>query len=341
VVVGLWCCALGSAWWSPVSWAANFCVVTPEQFRAALSSASDNSESDVIRLREGISLFDQTGTGFRANLFDGQSLTISGGWSTDCSSRAAGRRSTISPQSDSAGLVLINESNSGAATVRVEFITFINGMSGTAAGGLTIQALQGAATLVVVENNVFVANENTGSGAGGLQVSVSGTVAVRGNQFSLNRGGQGAAQLSSNGATVRFSHNTLFNNDSTAAVPTGGVWFSGGSIHEVDNNLFWQNQQPDLRGVSGQTLRLRHNNYASLISPSLPAIEIGSRYVDPLFEGSNTAKLTEASPMINAGISNPPAGLPPESLDGLVRVQQGIPDIGAFEISQLLSNGFE
>lgn len=323
--------------------AAVFCANNSADFSSFIDLAESNGQHDEIRLRINTTYVSPAPNGFIINPSDNRDLFISGGWNAGCTQRIAGTRTVIDGQFNRRGILLLSTGGAGQAEVRIEYLDFFNGGGDDAA----LSVLSNPSNLdnrldVLIQNNRFFLNGNTQSIEAALSTQVEGNVSVRGNLFFGNTSGTRVARVRCQTGTANISHNTLVNNSTSGDGLASVLSITGNCVHEIDNNLFWGNVQPDFRSAAeGQIYRLRNNNLNQRVGQAQPQLEIGTRFVDPLFEpGLINARLAENSPMIDAGLVNPPAGLPPFSLDERPRLTGPAPDIGAVEFD-LLRDGFE
>ena len=337
------CLLLPLVWASPVH-AVVFCANNSTDFETVLDLAENNGQADEIRLRVNTTYTRNNPSGFLVNPADNRDLVISGGWNAGCNQRIEGNRTIIDGQFARPGMQILSVGGAGQFELRIEYLDFFNAASADGRPALSVTSNPGNTDNridLLVQNNRFFLNGNAQTGVSGLATQVNGNVLVRGNLFFANTSVVAVAQLRCETGTASISHNTFVNN--TAQGVGGTLQIPGDCVHEIDNNLFWGNTQPDFRSASsGQIYRLRNNNFDQRAGQAQPQLEVGTRFVDPLFAPNLLeSRLLDGSPMIDAGFSNPPAGLPPLSLDELPRLTGPAPDIGALEFDQILRDGFE
>jgi hypothetical protein len=88
-------------------------------------------------------------------------------------------------------------------------------------------------------------------------------------------------------------------------------------------------------------IELLINNDIQKISQTPAAVSSGNIIVDPKFINASDFRLATGSPLIDIGVNNPLGGLTALDLEGLARVYSGTVDLGAYEFSLLLRDGFE
>lgn len=321
-----------------------YCANNSADLVTVIDLAENNGVADEIRLRINTTYVSVNTSGFIVNPQDNRDLVISGGWNAGCNQRIEGTRTVIDGQFNRPGLQILSVAGAGQAQLRIEYLDFFNGGGDRAILSVGSNPANSDNRLdVLIQNNRFFLNGSNQLTDAALETQVEGNVRLRGNLFFANTSGARIARLRCDSGTASISHNTWVNNTTPGDGLSSVLAISGNCVHEIDNNLFWGNVQPDFRSAAnGQVYRLRNNNLDQRAGQAQPQLEIGTRLQDPLFApGLLNARLAEGSPMIDAGLSNPPAGLPPLSLDELPRLAGPAPDIGAVEFDQILRDGFE
>jgi len=333
--------------------AATFCVDDANELQITLQAAMSNGESDVIRIEAGI-YRSTSPDGFVANNFSSQpyNLEISGGWTSNCQLLLPGQRSTIDGELERPGLMLYG-SLDVRGQVLIRNMQFIRGLSENPlrAGGLTINRGYD----IVIESSLFRQNIHrhaNGTASGGLYVASEGSISIRGNLFVDNDAdtpqtfAAGAAMLSCGtfNGSAHFNSNTVTGNtaDLGASTDIGGVRVHGvpNCAWTIANNILWDNAGLDL-AIHVANTNLRYNDIDDLGGSHPPATSIGNLSVNPRFVSATSFRLQRSSPLIDAGMNGPVGGLPAISFDGGPRVVGSRVDIGAYELDQIMVNGFD
>lgn len=340
------CAALMIAMFCPAmhAGAASYCVDTAAELQSALTAAAASTVDDIIRIESG-TYVSTSAQGFRAELSVTGDLEISGGWFAGCLFRQRGVRSVIDGGLVRPGMTLLGTFDSGGL-LRVAHLSFVRGV-GSDAGGLTANPFVATNLDVEIEDCNFRDNTAVGAteGFGGGLIAVSdGSLSVKGNVFALNHGdaGAGAASLRCGSGLGAFVNNTVVDNtaDVGAAGDSGGVHLNGNCVWEVANNILWGNEGLDLM-LFAQDAVLRYNDLDDLGGPEPPASSQGNINVDPQFVSATNFRLERSSPLVDAGLDAPLAGLPAFSHDGGPRIAGPAVDIGAYELDVLFADDFD
>jgi hypothetical protein len=331
--------------------AAEFCVSTVSELRAALDTAESNNQHDDIRIEIGV--YASGGNTFQYNETQGFDLTISGGWidffDNDCGIQSPNEPlETILDGSLSTRALYIR--TAGSADIEVSSLTFRNGRTTQSGGGLFISRVDNLNSgVVTVANNAFINNEaNFGSA---LQISSADTFHVRNNLIVANnvivRNTVSVVQNNANG--IYFNNNTVIGNTSDDPTESAGVYLttSGTSNLLVANNIINGNQLEDLDGRNGANASYYlYNNNVDVLVGSVPDVVLGNMNLPNRFESGIFSFTPDAhSPLVNAGRS--PCGIvcifptPFQNAWNLGdvdllehgRIQEGVVDIGAIESS--------
>lgn len=333
--------------------AATFCVDDANELQATLAAAVSNDESDVIRIESGV-YRSTSPNGF--NVFNGSSqahdLEISGGWSAGCGLRLPGQRSSIDGEAVRPGMVI-----GGSLDVRgrltLRNLQFLRGRSThpDRAGGLTINRGYD----VVLASNLFrlnVLDHANSAASGGLYLLTEGSIIVRGNVFADNDANSpptaaaGAAGMHcyATSGFATFNHNTVTGNlaDAGTLSDTGGIRVYGlpNCAWTVANNILWGNAGLDI-AVDVAHVALLSNDLGEPGGSQLPGSFAGNVDVDPQFVSASNLRLQRSSPLVDAGLANPPGGTPSASFDGGPRLVGPGLDMGAYEQDGLFVHGFD
>ena len=138
----------------------------------------------------------------------------------------------------------------------------------------------------------------------------------------------GTIGVSSSASNAKVYNNTLYNNASF------GIGLSGGSGHQVKNNILWQNCRASACGYATTEFGDGDRSTGSTISNNVCTSSITGCSVvsNPLFLDpiSNNFRLQSGSPAINKGADLTSEGIS-RDFDGVSRPQGSAFDIGAFE----------
>ncbi|MFV0543615.1 MAG: hypothetical protein ACK5L8_08020 [Marinicella pacifica] len=348
--------------YSQQSVATEFCATTSAGLEFALAASEANGESDVIRIAEGA--YDAPVGGFYYDSHENYDLEISGGWS-EFFGNACGQQ--VSP--DAFGTVLDGNGTERVMTIRsglgsditVSNIFFLNGFvtgPGQRGGGLNVFTREGYTGDVLIENNTFISNSAKYEGA--LHVSRGHRIVVRNNLFTVNHAEAGSAVgiVNNDAWGVYFTNNTVYQNttDSTHPTNAGGFYLStsGTSSALVANNIFWNNDNFDIRSSGDGYKYLRNNDYQSF-SGSFDEVSMNIQVAPEFESGWFNYTPVYNSPLVNAGRTPPPfVPIPPPFVSdwsvgtvdiyGDVRIQNTQIDIGAVESPHgdlIFIDGFE
>lgn len=312
--------------------ATQFCVASESALNAALLVAQNDGLSDEIDLVAGTIgitqglVYATTGTA---------SLRVVGGWNASCT------------QTLTTASVLDGGNQVGIATVLsngdiwIENLTVANGRA-----GLQIISMGGD---VHVERNVFFNNVGGGSATGGLLAAATvGHVWVRGNAFLFNSGGtSGGARVEGNGMELYVSNNSFLLNETNASGGAGALYVDGSAHLSLSNNILWGSTGTAALDFFSTAANLRNHNDIGSWGGAVPdAASAGEVSNDPGFVTCTVfpcldLRLGSGSPLVNAGLDNPPGALATLDLAGLPRILGLHVDIGAYEQDRIFMNGFE
>ncbi len=308
-----------------------YCVSSMTGFQAALSSAGLNAQDDEFRFRSGTIAVDQQ---LIFNVLDGHSVTMSGGWGAACN--AEDGDVTILDGQGTNGILFVNAFSGADFSVRR--ITFTNAAGDYAGAGGALQV--NAAGNLTIESCRFFVNRHSGGG-GAFAVAANGTMRVRNNLFFANQAVQyGAAEILANGNAAYITSNTIVANSATDTGPYGGFWLAGDAHFTLANNLFWVNSGADVNNTTVATLL---NNDVTNVAGNPPDASSAHNFSQaPIYAGGLfNFRQSSRSPLVNAGLDNPPGGLTAVDLDGATRIQPPHVDIGAYETDVIFYSGFE
>lgn len=322
------------------------CVASANELRNAMQATAISAGTDEIRLRTGVygtPTVPGKDAQYDVSLTDGNSLTISGGWTdAGCTQQTQQAGSTLL---DGLGQRRIFDigvgvvGGSGSAAVSISNLAMRRGATSGVGGCLRFQGFQGTGAGLTIERVRFsecVAGERGGAVSATVQ---DGQTRVLGSLFYLNRASsEGAAFLTTTVGNVFFLSNTVVENQATGqGSPTAGVavGISPSWSASVANNLFFENVNNaavyDLALLgSGATLRNNRLDVRSGVAGS----ETGTTDAPPQFISANDFRLQPTSAMRNGGHANPSGGYPAVDLIGEPRPQGASVDIGAYEFGE-------
>jgi hypothetical protein len=250
------------------------------------------------------------GSGFYFESFENDDLILSGGWS-ELFGNPCGQQ-----LSQSAFNTVLNGNSTErvmsirvgqTSDIKVSNLFFLAGfVTGTSqsGGGLNIFPMEGYLGRVVIENNAFISNSARFGAA--LSVSRGFRIDVRNNLFTVNHAESGSAvEIVNNDAFgIYFTNNTIYQNtsDSTNQISSGGLHLatSGSSSALIANNLFWDNDNLDIRVFGNGNKYLKNNDYQSLFG-SFNEMSMNMQ-VAPEFEpGWLSYTPVYHSPLVNGG----------------------------------------
>jgi hypothetical protein len=332
--------------------AATFCVDSADALTAALAGAEANDEDNDIRIRTGV--YDAPDAGWHIDLLEGHhSLSVAGGFTDEtCTERTHAASATVLDGRNAVRPLTIETSrSSGIAdpdhSITVNGLTFQRG-SDAAVGGLKVSdsgPIYGG--IIVVDGNIFLANETTiGVFEGGpaLLAATDGPdfaggtgLFVRNNLFARNSGPTAPAVFVYSNNSIDVSNNTFVGNVSTDTTLEERVTFASFTFSGIafSNNVFSDNN-PD--GTEA-TFDMHFTHVTDLVNNAVVATtgmarsEAGTLDVDPHFvdAANDDYRLASVSPLIDAGTDTPAGGAAEFDLDGVERIQGAHIDIGAYE----------
>lgn len=328
--------------------AATFCVNSAASLQAALTTSVNNGQNDLIAIVAGNYTVVPSGFLYSAN--EANSITIIGGYSAGCMQLTTAR-TTLDGNGLYRVMTIVVGSNSTAASVNIERITFIDGKAtNDVGGGLEISALNGD---VYLEANRFLLN-HADNNAGGLYLgTASGSLTMRNNLFFLNDGREfGAAQLLTGSSDAYVTGNTVVGNTANSTLPpphVGGLEAIGasGSHLWISNNIFWNNNAGGAVDLLATSVFTAFNNDIGTRTGTAPDPQSQNNLsVDPGFATCSgllcsNFNLVRASALVDAGYDTPPGGAGAFDLEGKPRKIGPHVDIGAFEEDVLFANGFD
>jgi hypothetical protein len=332
--------------------AAVFCAATTSSIQQAFAIAGSNDEADTIRIVIGSYAPAAGSIAFSYSSNEGRALTIEGGYTFGCGQRIDKAGLTVLSGSGSRQVVRVYGQGSGTVTVRN--LTIEDGNAPTPGAGLSVEGPTGGFFVgftgsVTVERVIFLGNRSTAA-PGGLAIATrGGIIAVRGNLFAFNQCGDDNCalwiqSLAEDPLTVIFGGNTVALNTciSGSGCNSGGARFLGEQNAVIYDNLFAFHSGGDLSLQNpAVNADLYYNNIEVVIGSAdteVGTIDVANpEFVDALAEDF---RLLPTSPLRNLG--NAPFPLPGVDLDGKPRIIESAPELGAYEILDVLfADGFD
>lgn len=351
--------------------AADLCVTTTAELQAALDTADDNGEDDVIRLAQGtypaptsLGLFYRGGATFGG---DDNHLTIIGGFVADngdpCGTLPPDARAldTLLDGEDREPLLQIYAGEGSHVSIRG--LGFVSGKrpdtTGSRGAGLYMDSFGHTGGTFTVERCLFVGNEADF----GAAVAASNAREVRfvGNLVAGNNtsSGSAAVELVQNDQTGIYAINNTIVDNTTDATPTfataTGLYVSVGGTSNafIANNILWGNEHRDIRHIGTGFITLRNNSIQ--VSSGTADSSEHNVAIAPAFDGGAFGYgLLPGSALVDIGVTPglfppfPPAfetnwTLPARDVDGGPRVVNATVDLGADEAIHVgvFGDGFE
>jgi hypothetical protein len=316
--------------------AALFCVDSPQTFQVALDTAAANGEDDQISVVGG---HYQLTSGAYFDSTEAHAIVIVGGWSANCDAYIDAP--TIL-DGQSAVRALHVRSHSG--DINIQGLTFQNGLStNNRGGGLLVSNEIGG---IRVEGNYFFNNRADDYAGAMFAQSTSGTLLIRNNLFAGNSAAAiGAVELCQSSGEGYFTSNTVVANTSDTPGAAGGVHTECNGHFTLSDNIIWGNNANDAADFGTTGGHSRYNNDIGVLGEGTFGDPVENEVsVDPQFcqsFGCDLFELTRNSPLVDAGLDDPPGGLAPVDLARHDRIVGPHVDIGAYENFRIFISGFE
>ncbi|MEO6690615.1 MAG: hypothetical protein ABIS07_09465 [Dokdonella sp.] len=332
---------------APATHAATFCVNNAGALQTALDMASNNGETNTIKVSSGTYL--SPTNGFRYFRTSGTgALDIEGGWNAGCAVQTPDAALTI--LDGQANMNVLSVVDSSGLGVVIRYFTVLHG--GSMVGVPAFQA--GSHGEVHVDNCRFRLNDLGSNSAGVIYVNaVTGplyfTNNVVANNGSPTAGSPVAIDLGAGATDVTFyiNNNTIADNMFDTTSSSSGALFlspSSAAHSSLANNILWGNGGNEFaQNITIMPLML--NNDVDVLNVTPAAGSSGNLGVNPHFVSVTNHHLLSSTQLYNAGYTAPPGGYGVFDLDGNPRVALGVVDIGAYELQtepdEIFLDGFD
>jgi hypothetical protein len=321
--------------------AALFCADSAAGIQFALTASEDNGQDDQIDIVSG----SYTG-GFVFNSSEANTLTIFGGYTAACAQLSA-IPAILDGNAASRTLTVIMSSMLTSASLHIERMTFLDGKDTNGGGGGLLVSMQ--AGDVRLETNRFLLDHSTGF-AGALLVDTNGLITLRNNLFYANSAPTMAAgELLTSNSVAYVTGNTILDNSASTTGGVGGLYVASnaGTHFWLSNNILWGNSANggfDL--ATNAAVILLNNDIGTMSGVVADPLSQDNQSVAPDFAPCSglfchNYNLARSSPLVDAGVDNPPTGTGSVDLEGKPRVIGPHVDIGAYEQDVLFRDGFE
>lgn len=361
--------------------AANFCVETSAEFQSALTTAGNNGQDDVIKLKSGS--YYTSGAPFFFNSAEDFDLNISGGWydfnQFGCVAQETSPLNTYLNGNDSDSILLLSTQIIGATSqFTISHLTFEWGyIHDNFDNGILTFNGAGFDFLgeILIDRVLFRRNLSL---AAIVKIYEGNQVSIRNSVFSKNyiadRNGVVDIHFPDDNYGLYFINNTITGNTLFSSVTAGNDYTIGLklSINQtingtpkafIANNIFWNDINYSDNGIPVDVFEIElsdtggihyvyNNDFQTMNSPA--EFQSDNLSVNPMLTLPDLTDFTPlpGSPVINAGLSAPESGSNFEDMwdygnsdfDGFSRVIDNRVDIGAVEALPevpIFENGFE
>lgn len=330
--------------------AAVVCVNNAADLQTNLTTAGSNGQSNTIKIVAGTYL-QSSGNGFSYSQTGNFNLTIEGGFDGTCSMQTPKAVLTKLDGQSQLPVMVISNAAGTTGNVTIRYLTFQNGRVLNAyPAGLSVSPFSsGWSGDLRVENCLF--RDNLASNPTNAYVVYAGSNS--GNVYFLDNAivdnivspGFGAVLIYGGGTTLPYSafanNNTFANNTTTDSHTAAGLVLSGSAAFSLANNIVWDGSLSDMNNFSTNAVFL--NNDIDSFGQTPLTGSTGNINLDPLFiDYFNNRHVQDASPTHNSGDPSPPGTVRSIDLDGNPRTINGLIDMGAYELQDVIfANGFE
>lgn len=331
------------------------CVATAQGLRNALT---DTLDGDDLEIRMEMGVYSTAGMQFEISLNSDKELKLSGGWTSNlCESQQPDAALTVLHGGNTGYVVHLGMVNiSSAPSAILSNFTIADGNGNFAPAGGMFANLDHGTPKLLLDRLRFIGNDNSGpGGALHIQNRSNGVVELRnslvtGNSAS-NGGGVLVGSANANAVTL-LVNNTITDNHATNQNSSAGGFAidltdpSAGLI-ELRNNAILGNTHgatvtPAEAYAYPTSAGFSSLNNAYAVAPSGQVTETGSLIGPAGFVGNSDFRLTQTSPLVDAGAVLSAEDAASLDLDLRARVVGVAVDIGAYEFdTHLFGNGFE
>lgn len=258
-----------------VAGAAIFCVDTAQELQDALTTSQSNGQNDTIRIVQGTYVGN-----FVYESSQSHSLTIEGGYTAGCASRAVNAANTVLDGEYNNGRVLTLSSPSTPTDYSVDGLTIASGGGQTFEGtgaGLSVHTQSGNLVLT----NATVSGNYTFSGCGGASVGAE-TIEISNSTFTGNYADSGGGGACISGIHVSINNTSFIENDAWMCCSGGGITIGSSGTLAITNNTFTGNRADECSlGVGGYiyatgAITITNN----VITKNSPGASGGGLYLD-------------------------------------------------------------
>jgi parallel beta-helix repeat protein len=254
------------------TYAATFCVSTPDELQTAFTTAASNDEDDKVQIVQGTYTDHFVFNG--AEDFD---LTIEGGYTAGCASREVDPANTVIDANSTDQVLVLNGDFSDFV---IDGLSLINGNATGSGGGLYIKTAGGRVTL---SHNLVSENKATANG-GGVYIENTAIVTLTDNVIMNNNAGSynygGGAYIE---ATIRatITNNIISGNEARYG---GGVSFSVlSSVNLTGNDI-----NSNTASYSGGAIFIAKNSRGTFTDNDITGNTASYRYGGAIFIDENS-----------------------------------------------------
>ncbi|MGA8277304.1 MAG: hypothetical protein WB784_03810 [Rhodanobacteraceae bacterium] len=325
-----------AALWANSAGAAFFCASTAAQIQTDLSVAQTNGEDDQINIAGDNYLLT---SGLFYSSTELHSITIVGGWNTDCSQY-------IDALTTLDGLHQVRPLHvmTNAGDVNIQGLSFVGGLStNNRGGGLNVTTMSGD---IRVEGNSFYVNRADDFAGALVASSDSGTLLIRNNLIAGNSAAVfGGIELCQASGEAYVNSNTIVSNTSDDGASVGGLHTECNAHFNLSDNIIWGNNANGAADFGTTGVHSRYSNDIGTLEDGTIGDPVENELsVDPQFcttIGCPLFDLQRNSPLVDVGLDTPPGGLAPYDLARHDRIIGPHVDIGAYENDVIFAGGFE
>ncbi len=321
---------------SHTSRAAVFCASSATQIQDDLNLAATNGQDDQINIAGDNYLLS---SGLFYSSTESHSITLVGGWNTDCSQY-------IDALTTLDGLQQVRPLHvmSNAGDVNIQGLSFVGGLStNNRGGGLNVSTVSGD---IRVEGNSFYVNRAEDFAGALVASSDSGTLLIRNNLIAGNSAAViGGMELCQASGEAYVNSNTIVANTSDSGDAAGGLRTECNGHFNLSDNIIFGNNANGAADFGTTGAHSRYSNDIGTLEDGTIGDPIENELsVDPQFcttIGCPLFELQRNSPLVDVGLDTPPGGLAPFDLARKDRIIGPHVDIGAYENDGIFAGNFE